>query len=246
MYEQVPGASIIENFLKRAWRSPPETPRDLMHGTRMLHYITKTFCCAVAVWASCTLSLCLIRWTVESPGEATEAIVQFLKMWHCGAFIVGIVLPLRVRTTCIIVFALGFLPEGVASVYAIRRVDYSRTSAVHDRFRQHVISPIPKSVRNLSFKEDEGLKSEIVLQFNIAEADLEAIFHALGMKEVSYHDLVKTIDDVPREDDCRWYSGTASNGNVLILRTARPDLRCVFHAYTRLRTIRPQSSEVSE
>lgn len=141
------------------------------------------------------LSFMVLRWIDPFPGQAIDAMVFGVLFTHVVAAIVGLFIPKASKVSCVIVFAIAFFSTGCFGLDAIQKARYLRYYAAYDRFQDHLASPVPKSVVNLRFVSlEEGISTDLMFQFDIDPADMDAILKNLQMEKVDPDKMLNPKD----------------------------------------------------
>jgi hypothetical protein len=108
-----------------------------------------------------------------------------------------------------------------------------------DRFRDNLVSPVPKSVANLRFVAlNEQIRPDLMLQFDIDRADLDAILQEVGLKPVAPDTMLNPNDCfrfayyMPIEGDYHLFQGKDKVGEVLTVKTSESHSHAIFRRET--------------
>ena len=172
----------------------------------------------------------------DPEGAGAMAAVFGVLLGHGVAAVVSLLWPKISIKSCGIVFCIAFFFTGCFSVEAIQRWRYLHYQAAYDRFRDHVASPIPKSVSNLRFVGlEDGISTDLMFRFDIAPEDLDAILTNLRMarvdpktlpnpKDFFQHPYYLPIDD----EDFELYQGKDRHEEMLTIKTNKSHTHAIF------------------
>ncbi len=187
------------------------------------------------VGLSLFLSLLVIQRVGLMPGEAIDGMVCGFLIFHGLAALVGTVIRKVSLLSCILVFSIAFFPGGAVSVQLIHEAIYLKFHAPYDRFRDHLASPVPDSVSNLHFVPlDEQIHPDLMLEFDIAPKDMDAILESLNLKQVdpakmlNPKDFFQHLFYMPVEGVYHVFQGTDEFGEVLTIKTNELHSHAVF------------------
>jgi hypothetical protein len=178
----------------------------------------------------------------------TGALIAFqlgaVAVSHLAAGIVGLFLLNRTWRRLVAVLPLAMLPVLLFSTTKLRDAYYLRYQAVYDRFRDELVNPIPRSVRNLEFNPiAEAINADLSFRFDIDPKDLHDIISSKELKPVNPDDLICPRDYfkypyyLPVPGRFVLYQGRDKAGDVLTLKVTeahdRAFLRKESEAYYR-------------
>ena len=189
----------------------------------------------IVVALSFVLSFMLLRRVGLMPGEVLECMaIGFLLFYAVVAFVATLIRKASVPS-CIIVFAIAFIPGGCLGIGEIQKGIQYRYYLPYDRFRDNLLSPVPKSVANLRFVSwEEGISSNLMFQFDIDPADLDAILMNLNMKRVERANMRNPKDFfqhsfyMPIEGDYHLFQGADKYDDVLTIKTNESHTHAIF------------------
>ena len=181
------------------------------------------------------LSLIVLRWIDPFPGQAIDAMVFSVLFTHIVATIVALLIPNMSKVTCVIVFAIAFSCTGCFGLDALQKARYLRYYAAYDRFQDHLASPVPKSVSNLSFVSvEEGISADLMFQFDIDPADMDAILKSLQLEKVDPAKMLNPKDFfqypyyMPIVGGYHVFQGKDKFGEVLTIKTNESHSHAIF------------------
>ena len=181
------------------------------------------------------VSLMLMRRVGLMPGEALDCLAAGFLLVHGLAAFVAILLRRVTVLSCFAVFAAAFLPcGGCLGIEQTRDAIQHRYYYPYDRFRDN-LGPVPGSVTNLRFVTmEEGIRPDLMFQFDIAPADLDAILEQKQLKRVDPAAMLNPKDFfqypyyMPIGGDFHLFQGTGEYGNVLTIKTNETHSHAIF------------------
>src|SRR5262249_36757160 len=145
---------------------------------------------------------------------------------HVLAALVALVVPRLDKKSCTIVFAIGFLAPVSFGVPALKKAAYLRCSAVYDRFRENLASPIPRSVSSLRFVPlEESIRPDLMFRFDVDPPDLDALLEVLKLDRIEPESLPNPRDFfrhayyLPVEGNYQLFQGKDKSGDILTIKT---------------------------
>jgi hypothetical protein len=171
------------------------TPSTDLPSTRWIERVFAIVVHGVLVFLCLVATLAIYQNTPLMPGEALDCIAACTLVFLGAAFIAGCCFRRVSLLSCAIVLGIAFLP-GALELLAQHHRAYQTTYVLPgDRFRDHLGPTIPPSVKNLRFVPlDDRITTDLILQFDIDRADLEALFDRLGAKHVEPEELPNPDD----------------------------------------------------
>jgi hypothetical protein len=187
------------------------------------------------VGLSFVLSFIVLRWVDPFPGQAIDVIVSAVLLTHAVAVIISSLIPKVSKVSCVIVFGIAFSSAGCLGVGAIQKARYLRYYAAYDGFQDNLASPVPKSVSNLRFVWlEEGISSDLMLQFDIDPADMDTILKTLKLERVepdrmlNPKDVFQHPNYMPIDGKYHLFQGKDKFDEVLTIKTNEPHSHAIF------------------
>lgn len=172
----------------------------------------------------------------DPEGAGAMAAAFGVLLGHGVAAVTTLLWPKINFKSCCVVFCIAFFFTGCFSVEAIQRWTHLHYQAPYDRFRDHVASPIPASVKNLKFIPlEEQISTDLMLRFDVAPEDFDNIVANSKMKVVEPKSLPNPTDFfqhryyLPIDDgDFELYQGKDHHDEVLTIKTNKSHTHVVF------------------
>ncbi|BDS07495.1 hypothetical protein NT6N_25350 [Oceaniferula spumae] len=119
-------------------------------------------------------------------GDGIVMILGGILIVHMFAFAVGFILPRRKIFSYIVLVCLALTPIGFLIADGIKQAHYLKYEAVYDRFREMLIDPIPESVTDLEFVDDDASEDfHLKFRFQIDPSDLDQIIEKRGFERIT-------------------------------------------------------------
>jgi len=188
------------------------------------------------VGLSFVISFMLLRRVGLMPGEVLDCMGFVCLLFYAVAAVIAALIRRVSILSCIIVFAVTFLPTGgCLGVQEIWKEINYRYYLPFDRFRDNLASPVPKSVSNLCFVSlEDGVSTDLMFQFDIDPADLEAIMNRLEMKQVDPKNMLNPKDFfqypyyMPVDGGYHVFQGKDKFDEVLTIKTNESHSHAIF------------------
>lgn len=171
----------------------------------------------------------------DPEGAAIMGAVFAVLFGHGVAVVVGLFFPKTSVTSCTTVFCIAFFFTGCMSVQAWQRWSYLHYQTPYDRFRDHLVSPVPKSVSNLRFVSmEDGISPNLMFQFDIDPADMDAILEMLKLNRVDSKNMLNPKDFfrhvyyMPVEGEYHVFQGKGRFDEVLTIKTNEAHTHAIF------------------
>ncbi len=190
------------------------------------------------VFLSGFVSLSLFSAITPLNHEGTAIVGALLGMVICHgiATVLSFFIQKKSIMSCVAVFFVAFFVTGCCCLSTFQSWRYRSYQAVYDRFQDYVTSPIPDSVKNLRpVPLREGICTNLMFRFDIANGDLDAIISKLDMKQIDPTELPNPQDYFQYEyylplDGNRFelYQGKDQYGGMLTIKTNRSHTHAIF------------------
>ncbi len=188
------------------------------------------------VGLSFVLSFMLLRRVGLMPGEVLDCMAFGFLLFYAVAAVAALLIRRVSILSCSIVFALAFLPTGgCLGVQETRKEINYRYYLPFDRFRDNLATPVPKSVSNLRFVSmEEGVSTDLMFQFDIDPADVEAILKWRKLERVDPKNMLNPKDFfqyayyMPVEGGYHVFQGKDKFDDVLTIKTNESHSHAIF------------------
>jgi hypothetical protein len=187
------------------------------------------------VGTSFVLSFVVLQGIDPFPGEAIDAMAFCVLLTHALAAVVGLLVPNASKLSCAVVFAIAFFSTGCLGIGRIKGAVYLRYYAPYDRFRDHLASPVPKSVSNLRFLSlEEQIRPDLMFEFDIDPSDMDAILRGMKLERVDPGNMLNPKDFfqhpyyMPVAGTFHVFQGRDGYDDVLTIKTNESHSHAIF------------------